>query len=492
MTPFDYGNYIKKQTAQILDRLKKFSKLYLEFGGKLFDDQHAARVLPGFDPSGKIKLLQSLKEKVEVVVCVNAHDIQKNKIRADLGITYDLDTMRLVDNIRAKGIKINSVVITQYLGQTAADNFKKRLEQRGEKVYLFKSISGYPTNIDLIVSDDGYGANPYVETSKPVVVVTGPGPGSGKLACALSQMYHEYKKGNKAGYAKFETFPVWNLPLSHPVNLAYEAATADLGDKNAIDPYHLEAYNKTAINYNRDIEVFPIVRNILSKIMGSEGVYQSPTDMGVNMVGFFISDDEQVREAAKQEIARRYFKTCCDFREARVEKSAIEKIEIIMKKLGITHEYGKAVLPALEKSEKSGKSAVAIILKDGRVITGKSTDVLTASSSAVLNCAKVLAGIPDDIHLISPNIVKPMIALKEQILNEKVKLLSLENSLNALSICAATDSMAVKCLKKLLELKGCVAHSSHILSAGDTSSLRKLGIEVTCTPEFESADLYVN
>jgi len=491
-TAFDYNSYIKKQTSQILDRLKKFSKLYLEFGGKLFDDNHAARVLPGFDPSGKIKLLQSLKDKAEVIICVNAHDIQKNKIRADLGITYDLDAMRLIDNFRSRGILVNSVVVTQYLGQPAADVFKKRLGQRGETVYCFKSISGYPTNIDLIVSEEGYGANPYIETSRPVVVVTGPGPGSGKLACALSQMYHDYRQNKKTGFAKFETFPVWSLPLSHPVNLAYEAATADLGDYNAIDPFHLEAYGDIAINYNRDIEVFPIVKNILTKIMGREGVYQSPTDMGVNMVGDFIVDEDAIKDAAKQEIVRRFFKTGCDYREARVEKTALERIEILMKKLSLVPNDGLAVLPALKKSQECGASAVAIVLKDGRVVTGKSTDVLAASASAVLNCAKVLAGIPDDIHLISPNIIKPMLDLKEKVLNEDKKLLGLESALNALSICAATDSMAVKCLKKLLELRGCVAHSSHILPKNDAVALRKLGIEVTSSPEFESADLYIS
>ena len=487
---FDNPSYLKKQTEQILKRLKKFSKLYLEFGGKLFDDFHAARVLPGFEVNGKIQLLQALKTKTEIVVCINAHDIEKNKIRADLGITYDLDSLRLIDNIRKMGLSINSVVITQYTGQPSADCFRKRLERRGEKAYVYRSIIGYPTNIDLIVSDKGYGANPYIETTKPLVVVTGPGPGSGKMAACLSQMYHEYKRGIQAGYAKFETFPVWNLPLNHPVNLAYEAATADLNDVNAIDPFHLETYGETAVNYNRDIEVFPIVKNILTSIMGTESVYQSPTDMGVNMVGYFITDPDLVKESAKQEIVRRYFKTRCEYKEGRVELSAIEKLQIIMKKLGIGEEYGLAVLPALQKAQESQTPAMALILPDGTVAAGRTTQVLAASASLILNCAKTLAGIPDDIHLISPNVIKPMLALKEKILCEKDSLLGLEEVLNALSICAATDPGAEKCLKKLLELRGCVAHSSHMLSKADEGALRKLGIVVTCTPEFPSDDLY--
>jgi len=487
---FDNASYIKKQTAEITQRLKKFSKLYLEFGGKLFDDYHASRVLPGFEVNGKIQLLQALNAKTEIVVCVNAHDIEKNKIRADIGITYDLESLRLIDNIRSMGLAINSVVITQYTGQPTADSFRKRLERLGETVYVYRSIIGYPTNIDLIVSDKGYGANPYIQTTKPLVVVTGPGSGSGKMATCLSQMYHEYQRGQKAGYAKFETFPVWNLPLSHPVNLAYEAATADIGDINAIDPFHLEAYNETAVNYNRDIEVFPIVKNILTSIIGKETVYQSPTDMGVNMVGHFITDSEVVREAAKQEIVRRYFKTRCDYKEGRAELTAIEKLQIIMKKLAINEAYGLGVLPAINKSQDSQTPAMALILDDDSVVTGRATDVLGASASLILNCAKKLAGIPDDIHLISPNVIKPMQALKEHILCEKSTLLGLGEVLNALSICAATDPSAEKCLKQLRSLRGCVAHSSHMLSKADESALRKLGIVVTCTPEFPSDDLY--
>ncbi|MCL1973162.1 MAG: DUF1846 domain-containing protein [Endomicrobia bacterium] len=490
-TGFDNSSYMEKQTEQILKRAEQFNhKLYLEFGGKLFDDYHAARVLPGFNVNGKILLLEKLKEKTEIIICINAADIERNKIRADLGITYDTDVLRLIDNVRKMGLYISSIVITRYNGQPSADMFKNKLERRGEKVYIHKPIIGYPTNIETIVSDKGYGANPYIETTKPLVVVTAPGPGSGKMGTCLSQIYHEHKKNIKAGYAKFETFPVWNLPLNHPVNLAYEAATADLNDINAIDPFHLETYGKTAVNYNRDIEVFPIVKNILTKIMKREHVYKSPTDMGVNMAGYCIADDDLVREAAKQEIVRRYFITCCSYKEGRAETGAIEKIEIIMKQLGISQEYGLAVKPALEKSKQNECPAMALILNDGSIMTGKTTNVLTAASSLVLNCVKKSAGIPDDIHLISPAVLEPMLMLKEKILQDKNPLLSLEEVLNALSICAATNPLAEKSLLKLHDLQGCVAHSSHMISKADENALKKLGINVTCTPEFPSDDLY--
>ena len=488
---FDNESYMKKQAEQILKRAERFNhKLYLEFGGKLFDDYHAARVLPGFNVNGKILLLEGLKEKVEIILCINAADIERNKVRADLGITYDLDSLRLIDNIRRMGLYISSIVIAQYNDQPSADMFKNKLELRGEKVYIHKPIKGYPMNVDLVVSDDGYGSNPYIETERPLVVVTAPGPGSGKMATCLSQIYHEHKRGVNAGYAKFETFPVWNLPLNHPVNLAYEAATADLNDINALDPFHLEAYGKTAVNYNRDIEVFPIVKNILARIMGTDEVYQSPTDMGVNMAGYCITDDELVREAAKQEIVRRYFKTRCYYMEGRFEISAVEKLELIMKQLGISPEYGLAVSPAIKKSKQSNCPAMALILHDGNVITGKTTNVLAAASCLILNCVKKLAGIPDDIHLISPSVLEPMLMLKEKILYDRNPLLSLEEVLNALSICAATDPSAEKCLFKLQELRGCEAHSSHMISKADESALKKLGVNVTCTPEFPSDDLY--
>ena len=490
-TGFDNSAYLERQTEQILKRVDKFNhKLYLEFGGKLFDDYHAARTLPGFNANGKILLLEKLKEEAEIILCISAADIERNKIRGDLGITYDMDALRLIDNVRRMGLSIISIVITQYHDQPAADMFKSKLENRGEKVYVHKLTKGYPTNIDLVVSDMGYGANSYIETTKPLVVVTAPGPGSGKLATCLSQIYHEHQRKIIAGYAKFETFPIWNLPLQHPVNLAYEAATADLNDVNALDPYHLEAYGKTAVNYNRDIEVFPIVKNILAKIMGMDEVYKSPTDMGVNMAGYCITDDEAVREAAKQEIVRRYFQTWCCYKEGRLGIGAVEKMDIIMKQLGITPEYGVVVNPALEKSNSNKCPAMALMLSDGSIMTGKTTDVLGAASSLVLNCVKKLAGIPDNIPLIAPAVLEPMLMLKEKILCDRSPLLSLEEVLNALSICAATDPAAKKCLYKLQKLRGCEAHSSHMLSKADESALRKLGVIVTCTPEFPSDDLF--
>jgi len=488
---FDNASYIEKQTEQILKRVEQFNhKLYLEFGGKLFDDYHAARVLPGFHVNGKILLLEKLKEKTEIIICINAADIEKNKMRADLGITYDMDVLRLIDSIRKMGLYISSIVITQYKDQTTADMFKNKLEHRGEKVYIHKPIKGYPTDIDLVVSDKGYGSNPYIETTKPLVVVTAPGPGSGKMATCLSQIYHEYKRNIKAGYAKFETFPVWNLPLNHPVNLAYEAATADLNDVNALDPYHLEAYGKTTVNYNRDIEVFPLVKTILTKIMGTDKVYQSPTDMGVNMAGYCITDDKTVIEAAKQEVARRYFKTWCAYKEGESKICAVEKLEIIMKQLNITPDYRLGAKAALEKSKQSNSPAMALILQDGSVMTGKTTDTLAAASNLILNCVKKLAGIPDDIHLISPAVLEPMLMLKEKILHDRNPLLNLEEILNALSICALTMPSAEKSLLKLHDLRNCEAHSSHILSKADESALKKLGINVTCSPEFPSNDLY--
>ena len=488
---FDNATYMEKQAEQILKRVERFNdKLYLEFGGKLFDDYHAARVLPGFNVNGKILLLEKLKEKTEIIFCINAADIERNRIRADLGITYDMDALRLIDSIRAMGLYISGIVITQYNDQSSADMFKKKLEQRGENIYIHKPIANYPMNIDLVVSDRGYGSNPYINTTRPLVVITAPGPGSGKMATCLSQVFHEHKRGINAGYAKFETFPIWNIPLNHPVNLAYEAATADLNDINAIDPFHLEAYGKTAVNYNRDIEAFPILKNILEKIMETGEVYQSPTDMGVNMVGYCITDDEIVKEAARQEIVRRYFKTWCYYREGRLETSAVEKLEIIMKQLGISAEYRPAVKPALEKSEQEKCPAMALILNDGRVVKGKTTNILAASSSLILNCVKQLAGIPDDIHLIAPQVLEPMMMLKEKILRDRNPLLNLNEVLNALSICAATDPSANKCLSKLQDLKGCEAHSSHILSKSDENTLNKLGVNVTCTPEFSSGNLY--
>ena len=488
---FDNSLYIKKQTEEIQKRIKQFHhKLYLEFGGKLFDDCHAERVLPGFNVKGKILLLLELKEKTEIIFCIRAADIEKNKVRSDLGITYDMDCLRLIDAIRNMGLYINSVVISQYMEQPSAVIFKNKLERMGEKVYIHKPIKDYPMNAQLAASNAGYGSNPYIETTKPLVVVTAPGPGSGKMATCLSQVYHEHRKGIKAGYAKFETFPVWNLPLNHPVNLAYEAATADLNDVNCIDPYHLEAYDKIVVNYNRDTEAFPLVKNILAQIMVNDKVYKSPTDMGVNMAGFCITDDETVKESAKQEVIRRYFSTLCFYKEGCLEINTVEKLERIMKQLDLLPEHRPAVKPALEKSRQSNCPAMALIMHDGSVITGRTTNVLEAASSLVLNCIKKLAGIPDDIQLIALSVLEPMLMLKKKILCDKNPLLSLEEVLNALSICAATDASAEKCLFKLSELKGCDAHSSHILSKSDESILKKLKINVTCSPEFPSGDLY--
>ncbi|MCL2088771.1 MAG: DUF1846 domain-containing protein [Oscillospiraceae bacterium] len=488
---FDNQLYMKKQTEKILERVERFNdKLYLEFGGKLFDDYHAARVLPGFDVNGKILVLEQLKDKAEIIMCINAADIENNKIRDDIGITYDMDLLRIIDGIRKRGLSITGIVVSQYNDQPSADIFINKLKRRGESVYIHKPIKGYPTNVDLVVSDMGYGSNPFIETTKPLVVITGPGPASGKMATCLSQMYHEQKRNIKAGYAKFETFPVWNLPINHPVNLAYEAATADLNDVNALDPFHLETYGKSAVNYNRDIEVFPIVKNILAKIMDTDEVYQSPTDMGVNMAGDCITDDMCVREAAKQEIVRRYFKTWCSYKDGRVGKQAADKLEIIMKQLDITPEYGRAVCPALAKSEQAGCPSMALILRDGRIAAGRTTEVLAAASSLILNSVKKSAGISDDVHLIAPQVLEPMMMLKKNIMKDNNPLLSLEEVLNALSICAANDSDAEKCLLELSKLRGCEAHSSHILSKADEIALKKLGINVTCTPEFPSEDLY--
>jgi len=488
---FDNSSYMEKQAEQILKRVEKFhDKLYLEFGGKLFDDYHAARVLPGFNVNGKVLLLEKLKDKTEIIFCISAGDIERNKIRDDLGITYDMDALRQIDNIRKMGLSISSIVITQYKDQPSADMFKNKLEHRGEKVYIHKFTKGYPTNIDLVVSDMGYGANPFIETTMPLVVVTAPGPGSGKLATCLSQLYHEHRRNVSAGYAKFETFPIWNLPLKHPVNLAYEAATADLNDVNALDPYHLEAYGVSSVSYNRDIEMFPIIKSILSRIVGNGGVYKSPTDMGVNMAGNCITDDDVVKEAAKQEIVRRYFKTWCAYKEGRLGIGSVEKLDSIMKQLGLTPEDGHVVGPALKKSKDAKCPAMALLLDDGSIMTGRTTSVLAAASSLVLNSVKKLADIPDEIHLIAPQVLEPMLMLKEKILHDRNPLLSLEEVLNALSICAATDPSAEKCLYKLQELKGCDAHSSHMLSKADESALKKLGINVTCTPEFPSEDLF--
>jgi uncharacterized protein (UPF0371 family) len=497
---FDHKKYLEEQSKYILERVNNYDKLYLEFGGKLLFDLHAKRVLPGFDENAKIKLLHKLKEKVEVVICVYAGDIERNKIRGDFGITYDMDVLRLIDDLRAYELDVNSVVITRYDGQPATTVFINKLERRGIKVYKHKATKGYPIDVDTIVSDEGYGKNPYIETSKPIVVVTAPGPGSGKLATCLSQLYHEYKRGNVAGYSKFETFPVWNVPLKHPLNIAYESATVDLKDVNMIDSFHFDAYNKIAVNYNRDIETFPVLKRIIEKITGEESVYKSPTDMGVNRVGFGIIDDDIIKEASKQEIIRRYFKTGCEYKKGYVDKETFQRAKLIMEELDLKEEDRKVVIPAREYSTKlremSDKNEVcpivALELNDGTILTGKGSDVMHATAAAVLNAVKYYANISDGIHLISPVILEPIINLKQKTFGSKTTALDCEEILIALSICAATNPTAQVAMEKLSMLKGCQAHSTTILSIGDEQTFIKLGIDVTSDSEYPTDSLYYN
>lgn len=487
---FDSELYMEKQTKHILERIEQFdNKLYLEFGGKLFDDYHAARVLPGFDVNAKIKLLEKIKSKAEIIFCINADHIEKNKIRADFGITYDMEVLRLIDNIRALDIQVNSIVITQYSGQPSADMFRKKLEMKGEKAYIHTHTKGYPDDVSAIVSDEGYGANPYIETTMPLVVVTAPGPCSGKLATCLSQVYHEHKRNIKAGYAKFETFPIWNMPLRHPVNLAYEAATADLGDVNMIDPFHLDAYGETTVNYNRDVEVFPIVKTILSKISSQANLYKSPTDMGVNMAGYCVTDDQAVREASNQEIIRRYYRALCDYKKGIADKSTLQKIQLIMSQLEIKPEYRKVIAPALEKEKEKGFPAVAIMLNNGKIITGRSSKFMNAASSALLNSIKELSGVADEILLISPVVIEPILKLKES-LGTRKPVLDLEEMLIALSICGATNPTVELVISNIGKLKNCEAHSTSMLSHADEGVFRKLGVNLTCEGNYSSKDLF--
>ncbi len=497
---FDHKIYLEEQSKYILERVNNYDKLYLEFGGKLMYDMHAKRVLPGFDENAKIKLLHKLRDKVEVVICVYAGDIERNKIRGDFGITYDIDALRLIDDLRANELDVNSVVITRYDGQPATTVFINKLERRGIKVYTHRVTKGYPTEVDTIVSDEGYGQNPYIETTKPIVVVTAPGPGSGKLSTCLNQLYHEYKRGKVAGYSKFETFPVWNVPLKHPVNIAYEAATVDLKDVNMIDPFHLDAYDKVTVNYNRDIETFPVLRRIIEKITGEESMYKSPTDMGVNRVGFGIIDDDVIKEASKQEIIRRYFKTGCEYKKGYLDKETLERSKLIMEELNLKLEDRKVVVPARERSTKlkevSNKGeacpTVAIELSDGTILTGKSSDIMNATAAVVLNAVKHLASISDDLHLISPVILEPIINLKLKTFSSNNPALDCEEILIALSICAATNPTAQVAMGKLALLKDCKAHSTTILSTTDEQTFRKLSIDITSDPEFSSESLYYN
>lgn len=499
-TGFDNEKYLKEQTAAILERVKKFdNKLYLEFGGKIIFDYHAARVLPGFDPNVKMRLLKMLKDKADIILCIYAGDIERRKVRADFGITYDVDVLKLIDDLREWDIDILAVVITRFDNQPSAKIFKNKLERNNIKVYTHRFTKGYPTDIDMIVSDKGYGANEYIKTRHPLVVVTAPGPGSGKLATCLSQLYHDHKHGIKSGYAKFETFPIWNLALKHPVNVAYEAATADLRDFNLIDPFHLEAYNKTAINYNRDVEVFPVLKRILERIMG-ESVYQSPTDMGVNRAGFGIINDDAVSGAAKQEVIRRYYRCGCEYVLGFVDKETVERIEILMKELDIKPEDRLVVGPAISaakeaEAKRKGNEGIfcgaALELKSGLIVTGKNSPLMHAASSLVLNTIKQLAKIPDNIHLLSPAIIESVANLKRNILNARAVNLDLEETLIALSISAATNPTAQIAMEKLKELSGCEVHMTHMPTPGDETGLRRLGVNLTSEPTFSSKNLFV-
>ena len=486
---FDNEKYLKMQSEHIRDRINQFdNKLYLEFGGKLFDDFHASRVLPGFAPDAKLRMLMQLSDQAEIVMAISAADIEKNKIRGDLGITYDSDVLRLIDEFRGRGLYVGSVVITQYSGQHSADAFKKRLQKLGIPVYIHYTIPGYPHNVPLIVSDEGYGKNEYIETTRPLVVVTAPGPGSGKMATCLSQLYHEHKRGVNAGYAKYETFPIWNLPLKHPVNLAYEAATADLNDVNMIDPFHLEAYGKTAVNYNRDIEIFPVV-NAMFELIAGKSPYHSPTDMGVNMAGNCIVDDAACCEASRNEIVRRYFKALCDLKNGAQIQSEVYKLELLMNQAGLTMGAREVEKQAHARSEATGGApAAAIELSDGTVITGKTGPLLGAASSALLNALKKLAGIDQELDLVSAAAIEPIQTLKTNYLGSKNPRLHTDEILIALSSSAAQNPTAAAALKQLSHLKGCDMHSTVILSSVDMDTVKKLGMFLTCEPTYEEAD----
>ena len=485
---FDNDKYLRMQSEHIRERISKFGdKLYLEFGGKLFDDYHASRVLPGFQPDSKLRMLLQLADQAEIVIAISAADIEKNKIRGDLGITYDVDVLRLIQAFRDAGLYVGSVVITRYTN--AADQFKSKLEAMGIKVYRHYSIDGYPADIPFIVSENGYGRNEYIETTRPLVIVTAPGPGSGKMATCLSQLYHENRRGIKAGYAKFETFPVWNLPLNHPVNLAYEAATADLNDVNMIDPFHLEAYGVTTVNYNRDVEIFPVLSAMFEGIYGS-CPYKSPTDMGVNMAGNCIVDDEVCREAGRQEIIRRWYTTMDRLVKGESRKSEVTKIEFLMKQAGVTTANRPVVHAALLKAEVTGAPAAAIELPDGRIVTGKTSELLGASAAVLLNAVKTLGDIPDEIKLISPTVIEPVQALKINYLGSKNPRLHTDEILIALSMNAASDPNAAKALEQLKKLRGCQAHTSVMLSEVDIRIMNKLGLQLTSEPRYENKKIY--
>ena len=482
---FDNEKYLQTQSAHIKERLAQFGgKLYLEFGGKLYDDYHASRVLPGFEPDSKLKMLLQLADHVEMVIAINAADIEKNKIRGDLGITYDRDVIRLINIFRDLGLYVSSVVLTRYSRQPAVEAFQARLEAIGVKVYHHYNIEGYPSDTAYAVSDEGFGRNDYIETSRELVVVTAPGPGSGKLATCLSQLYHEHKRGIRAGYAKFETFPIWNLPLNHPVNLAYEAATADLNDVNMIDPFHLEAYGEVTVNYNRDVEAYPVLSALFEQILGA-CPYKSPTDMGVNMICSCIVNDEACREASRQEILRRYYNALCEHKQGKCTDEPVRKLELLMRKLAITTDERKVVAPALSLAEATGEPAAAIELPDGTIITGKTSKLLGASSALLMNALKALAGLPDQLHLIAPSALDPIQHLKVDHLGNRNPRLHTDETLIALSISATTNPSAELAMQQLSKLRGCDVHSSVILSDADMRTFKRLGINLTCEPRYK-------
>ena len=487
---FDNQKYLTMQSQHIRDRIDQFGgKLYLEFGGKLFDDFHASRVLPGFQPDSKIRMLEQLKDKAEIIIVINAGDIEKNKVRGDLGITYDSDVLRLIDAFRSKGLYVGSVVVTQYTGQAAADSFRLRLEKLGVRVYRHYSIQGYPHNIAHIVSDEGYGKNDYIETSRPLVVVTAPGPGSGKMATCLSQLYHHYRRGVTAGYAKFETFPIWNLPLKHPVNLAYEAATADLDDVNMIDPFHLQAYGETTVNYNRDVEVFPVLRTIFESILG-RCPYQSPTDMGVNMAGSCIVDDAVCREASRMEILRRYYTALTDRLRGKADDSLVYKLELVMKQAAVDSSLCPAVAASLAREEATGAPAGAMVLPDGEVVTGRTSDLLGASAALLLNALKRLGGIDQNLDLIATQVLEPICRLKTGSLGHKNPRLHSDEVLIALCVSALTNPIAALAQEQIPKLRGCDAHFTVVLSDVDEKLYKRLGMHVSYEPKYERQRLY--
>ncbi len=500
MTGFDPDRYLREQTAAIVERAGRFgNKLYLEFGGKLVADFHAARTLPGYDPNAKVRLLQELRDRIEILLCIHAGDIERKKLRADFGITYDADALRLIDDLRDRGLEVTAVVITRFHGQPAALQFRNRLERRGLRTYTHAATPGYPTDVDTIASERGYGANPCVETTRPIVVVTAPGPGSGKMATCLSQIYHEHRRGVRAGYAKFETFPIWNLPLKHPVNVAYEAATADLGDVNLIDPYHLEATGGRAVNYNRDVEIFPVVQRILERVTGEASPYRSPTEMGVNRAGFAISNDDVVRASAVQEVIRRLFRYQCEFALGSVERATVERAELLVKELGARPEDRRVVGPARETADRARERGLghegiccgaAVELPDGRLVTGRNSPLLHAASSLVLNASKTLAGLPDPLHLLSPGVLESIGAMKRGVFRRRTVSLNVEETLIALAVSATGNPAAQLAMERLGDLRGCEVHLTHIPAPGDEAGLRRLGVNLTSDPAFPSRDLF--